>query len=262
MIFEINQLYNSKNNDEIYDVAIKTENIGRFVVSDKHKNIMFDINHAFINDIVKNIATTINAIFNKPVEIRSATRQMLVNGFNDYNAVRDVYVLMHTKRDKYNAQSFRCFNDRIGTVYKDKKNITFNATFELSDYFSDMAIRGTYMLTKYYKQDIKLNVEGRSYTVTSKTPLSQIAMMYKDKTSPCYHNGKIVGTYEYTEYGITYHPGYNVPVPQSINGALFLKSVSGKSMAFIYPNNEYLTLLKLFFRERNKIKRTQKQRSK
>ena len=242
--------FRDKNCDR-YTVYEGNTNRGQFVVPhDFNDNITF-----YTDDLHKqhvDISEAICAIFNKPVHIKSNSGKTQVIDTIDIYKPRNTYVLLHTKRNKYNEHTFYRFDEYIGHVYQDKKNITFNAKFLLGDRDTYEIVCGITKLMDLYKNNITLNVDGRSYVIPQKTPRVTISAMYQNSLVPLHYDGKVVGTYRYTTDGVEFTPGMNIPLSHAINGALFLKQTCGRPLTFICPNDKCEMLVKLYAREQRK----------
>ena len=246
MIFEINQFGYKRDRDE-YTISLNGENLGQFVIADNDNFIEFHTDDNF--DSKKTDATkAIFAIFKRPVNVfmTHTKKPFLMHNFA-YDG--NIFVLLKQRRSKYNEKAFFRFDERIGHVIKNKKDITFNAIFAVGDYLADDIANGARQLLQKYKNNINLNIGGRNYIINSNTHRSQIVCMCQDSIVPCYYDGKVVGTYKYTTNGIEFEPDVNIPLKNATKGALFLQSISGKQVTFIYPNKQYHTLMKLYARE-------------
>lgn len=254
MIIQIEQGYSPRIKDDVYNVKLDNIKFGQFFVPEKNDNIRFYVEWFSYKDTSKHVAKTINAIFNKPVELHIGEKKQIINGLEDYKKVQDIYVLMHTKRNKYNVQSFLCFNDRIGSVHTNKNNITFNVAYRTL--FPEMVPNGAQQLARMYKQDIKMNVMGRSYTVTPKNWFFEIKAMYEDKMLTHYYCEQSVGKYKYTENGVTYYPDPKTSLPTAVKAALLLQHDTDRQVIFVYPDKKYYdTLINLYSRELNRKNR-------
>lgn len=258
MIFEMAQISTNKQYDR-YTIKLGDTVLGEIddpkdAINTSDKNVIF-----YPNDINRSMAVltskVIHKMFRRPVLYKSRDKRQRfvvkrIDSIERREKYKDVYVLWHSIGQRHNESVLHSFDDIIGTVFKNKKNIVY--TPENRWGYSKKVSLATHQLAKEYKHNVLLNIRNMNYTITPKTAINQIIDIYDDFVSTVYYNKKPVGISKYSTYGIEFLPYTDTSLPNATNGALLLQKTSGQPVTFIYPNKQYKILMKLYARELNR----------
>ncbi len=240
MIIQINQV-GSK-----YQVIYKNQFVGDFEFLKKNSGIQFN-SQCGDNWIESKVAQAIYAFFEQGVSVKHSNKKTQDFVVNQFDRKDTSFTLLHTYKNKVCESDLIRHGKLIGTFFKNRKNLVLYASGD-PDLLVDVA-QAVNELAQTYKQNIKLKINSKTYTITPDTTYTQTYSMCSDSSMNCYYNKRFVGTYRYATNHIEFTPSSTATMPYVFKGMMSVAKKTKQHVCYLYENQTKSLLFNLYRRE-------------
>lgn len=248
MIVQFQQL------DDKYRATLDNKYIGdiEFFWKKEGRDVVFFVSQTYYHDsvAVEKVAKAAITTFNcKNVIVKNKYSKRVVDKDDSDN---DIFVLKHLQIHKPNESTLYAKLDKLGTVFKNRKNLILDTLYSDKDFggkYTENLANASHQLARLYNQNVTILMDGEKYVITPQTWIMDIKQMFRDTHHNCYHNYTIVGTYKYTGNTVEFRRANGVTFRNAFDGAAKLISLTDRNVKFVTNGKTESVLFKLYKRE-------------